>query len=168
MSVLKPMMSVVDSLLREHKDLLAVAERKKDILIKGDMEALGHIGREEVAFVHRIERLEAERLAAARLLALRAGVPAEAVKPDTLLRYAADQAEAAQVSLVIEDLRSTLDRLKQLNDLNKQLIEQSLTFIETTVSQFTESPQVPTYGQSGESNSPYERGGRTSFFDSKA
>jgi flagellar biosynthesis/type III secretory pathway chaperone len=159
------MLSLFEALLREHQGLLALAEQKKDILVKGDMEALNLLTRDEVGYIHRIERLEKERLEAVRLLAMRAGVSVDEVKPDTLLRFAENEEEAQRIRALVEELRDTLDRLKKLNDLNKQLIEQSLLFVQTTIELLTESPHVPTYGPS---HSPYDHGGRTSFFDSKA
>ena len=167
MSVLKTTLSVMESLEREHEGLLALAERKKDVLIRNDLDALAAIGKEEVAFVHRIERLEAERLAAGRLLALRTGVQAEQLTPDNLLPLAEGPEEAERLKGLTARLRDLLGRLKQTNDLNRKLIEQSLQFVQTTVEILTESPVVPTYGGSGETRNPYESG-RTSFFDSKA
>ncbi|MGB8956082.1 MAG: flagellar export chaperone FlgN, partial [Tumebacillaceae bacterium] len=66
-----------------------------------------------------------------------------------------------------DELRQVIGQLQALNDTNKKLIEQSLQFIRTSIEVLSESPQVPTYGGTGESNAPYASG-KTSYFDSKA
>lgn len=167
MSILKPLLSVVESMLREHEQLLALAKRKKDVLIKGDMQALNDMVKDETAFVHRIERLEAERLGAGRLIAIRLGIPVEQLTAEKVSALAETPEESDRMLQLTDGLRDVIAQLKQVNDLNKQLIEQSLQFVQNSIEVLTESPVVPTYGGRGETNSPYPSG-RTSYFDSKA
>lgn len=169
MSVLKPLFSVVESLLREHQQLLELAERKKGVLIQNDMEALNAIIQDEIAHIHRIERMETERQGAGRLLAVRAGIPAEQLTAERVAQFAESPAEQERMSRLTQDLRDVILKLKELNDLNQILIQQSLDLIQSTVEILTESPQVPTYGGSGETNAnnPYQQN-RVSYFDSKA
>ncbi|HEU4964907.1 MAG TPA: flagellar protein FlgN [Bacilli bacterium] len=167
MSLLKPLLSVVESLLHEHEQLLTLANRKKDILIKGDMQALNDLVKEELGCVQRVERLEGERLGAGRLLAARLGLAVDQLTAERVIALASDEAEATQMQALTERLRSTVNELQKQNDLNKQLIEQSLQFVRLSVDLLSESPLVPTYGGTGATNEPYSTG-KTSYFDSKA
>jgi prophage DNA circulation protein len=161
--------SVVESLLREHQQLLELAARKKEVLIQNDMAALNEIVQQEVGHVHRIERMEAERQGAGRLLSVRAGVPADQLTASKVAKLAETQEERQRMIQLTEELRAVIDKLKAANDLNKNLIELSLQFIESSIEVMTESPQVPTYGETGQAlnRNPYAQG-RTSYFDSKA
>src|SRR5690242_7869457 len=111
------MFSVVEALIREHEQLLSLAQRKKEVLIKGDMEALNVIVKEEVAFIHRIERLEAERMALGRLLAVRLQVSVEQVTASRLLELAVDAEEKQGIKALTDRLRNVFEELKSLNDL---------------------------------------------------
>ncbi|MGZ4107217.1 MAG: flagellar protein FlgN [Tumebacillaceae bacterium] len=167
MSALKPLLSVVEAILKEHQQLLELATRKKQVLIKGDMEALHLIVQEENQFVHRIERLEQERIGAGRLLAVRFGVPVTELTASKVVTMAESPEEAQRIQELTDTLRAVVAELKQLNDLNTQLIQQSLQFVRTSIEVLTEAPEVPTYGGNGQMNNPYVVA-KTSYFDSKA
>ncbi|PWK16189.1 FlgN protein [Tumebacillus permanentifrigoris] len=169
MSVLKPLFSVVEALLREHQQLLELATRKKDVLIQNDLEALNEIVQTEVAHIHRIERMELERQGAGRLLAVRAGVPADQLTAERVSQLAETPEERQRMTSLTDDLRTVILKLKDANDLNQILIQQSLNLIQSTVEVLTESPSVPNYGGSGQTlaNNPYQQS-RVSYFDSKA
>lgn len=169
MSILKSMFTVLDAIIGEHEQLLALAKRKKETLIKNNMGLLSEIVKEETAVAHRLERLESERLGASRLLALRLQTSPESLTASKLLTLAANEDEAVRMRAVTGRLKHLYDEVKGLNELNRQLIQQSLQFVTNSIEILSESPQVPTYGGTGEStNNPYQTGGRTSFFDSKA
>lgn len=166
MSVLKPLFTTVGALLREHEQLLTLAKRKKEVLIKGDIDALNEIVKGEAQIVQNIERLESDRMGAGRLLAIRLGIPLDELTASKI-SAASSPEDAKRMDELTDQLRNVITELKRLNDLNKLLIEQSLQFVRTSIELLTESPHVPTYGGSGETNNPYVNG-RTSYFDSKA
>jgi flagellar biosynthesis/type III secretory pathway chaperone len=166
-SVLKPLFAVVDAMLNVHQELLAIAQRKRDVLIRGDMEALNLIVKEENTLVFRVEKLEGERIAFGRLLAERIGVAPEQLTAARVAELAGDAEEKHRMTSLTDELRQVIGQLQALNDTNKKLIEQSLQFIRTSIEVLSESPQVPTYGDKGASNAPYASG-KTSYFDSKA
>ena len=166
-SVLKPLFAVVDAMLNTHQELLALAQRKRDVLIRGDMDALNLIVKEENTLVFRVEKLESERIAFGRLLAARIGVQPEQLTATRVAELAGDEEEKRRMEELSAQLRNVIGELQKINNTNKQLIEQSLQFIRTSIELLTESPQVPTYGGTGETNAPYAIG-RISYFDSKA
>nr|WP_236587704.1 flagellar protein FlgN [Tumebacillus amylolyticus] len=166
---MKPLFSVVEALLREHQQLLELAERKKKVLVENDMDSLNAIVQEETGHIHRIERLESERQGAGRLLAVRAGLRPDQLTAQRVAEFAETPEERARITQLTEKLRDVILKLKDLNDLNQMLIQQSLDFIQSTVEALTESPTVPQYGGTGQTlaNNPYQQG-RVSYFDSKA
>ncbi|MGB8955485.1 MAG: flagellar export chaperone FlgN, partial [Tumebacillaceae bacterium] len=93
MSVLKPLFAVVDAMLNVHQELLAIAQRKRDVLIRGDMEALNLIVKEENTLVFRVEKLEGERIAFGHLLAERIGVAPEQLTATRVAELAGDEEE---------------------------------------------------------------------------
>jgi flagellar biosynthesis/type III secretory pathway chaperone len=166
-SVLKPLFTTVEAMLHEHEQLLELSKRKKEVLIEGDMKALNEIVNQEAAHVHRIERLEAERMGAGRLLAARLGLPIEELTATRVSALANSPEEAERIVNLTDRLRAVVLELQSLNELNRKLIEQSLSFVRTSIEVLTESPQVPTYGAGGQAHAAYQQN-RTSLFDSKA
>ncbi|KEO84065.1 flagellar protein FlgN [Tumebacillus flagellatus] len=167
MSGLKPICNVIQSLLQEHEALLKLSQLKRDSLIKGDIETLNLLVQREMKHIPTIDRLEKERAGLVRLYALRVGASADDMTAEKLHELSKNDPEASTLQELTARLRKVLFDLKDLNEQNKLLLDQSMQLVDLTIELLTQSPSVPTYGDSGESNSPYQTG-RTSFFDSKA
>jgi len=167
MIVLKPLVHVLESMLSTHETLLELAKRKKRVLIQNDMSELNAIVKEEVTLAHQVEKLEGERSGMVRLLSLRLGLPAEELTARKVAALAGTPEERETIAQLNDQLLAVMTQLKEQNELNKQLIEQSLDFIRNSIDLLTESPIVPTYGDSGDTHAAYTTT-RTSFFDSKA
>jgi len=167
MIALKPMVAVLSAMLREHEALLDAAKRKKTALIGNDNAGLNGIVKQEVEHLHRIEKLEGERQGMSKLLAARLGLPVPELTVTKMSAIAGTPEEREEILRLSNALTAVIGELKERNELNKQLIEQSLDFVRGSIELLTESPQVPTYGDTGDTHAAYGNK-RTSFFDSKA
>ena len=135
---------------RTYLDILEIAERKTDCLIKNDMAALNKITEEEKISAERTTQLN--QLREKLLLAY----SQETNKEYKHLTIAAikEQVEG-QYKKPLEDihvkLRTVVEKLSFRNDMNRKLIENAIDTINFSI-QLIASPQpaVPLYGRSGQ------------------
>jgi flagellar biosynthesis/type III secretory pathway chaperone len=155
--------ALFEQLIEAHERLLALAREKKDILIRGDQQALTALTREEWTGIRQIETLEKERLSRVRALAQEKGLSEESLKASDLPHLFPDPSEYRRLKEQVERLARVVNELKQANDLNAQLLRQSLAFVQMTLDLLTEMPSAVQYQEKGMATA----GPRRSFFDAK-
>lgn len=106
-------------MLTLHKRLLELAYEKKQLLIRNDMAAFSALVKEEAKLVRQISQKETERLQGTVVL---------------------DDEEK-------EELRTVVFELKRKNELNAQLLEQSLRYITWHLDMLMPEADDFTYGQ---------------------
>lgn len=125
---------LVDTLKAEeeiYKELLPVSEKKTNIIIQNDLDALQEIVELEQLMIEKLNPLERKR---AEVIANVETVLNK--KPGTLnLKsmielFEKQPKEQRELSLLHDSLKTTINRLVEINDRNKSLIEQSLEMIE--------------------------------------
>jgi hypothetical protein len=139
-----------------HESLLVLARRKTEVLKKNDIEALSALLADEQKHLFAIRQLEERRR---RWLKERLG--------DETVTIAACQAmangeERQQLRECGDRLRAAVNALSEANELNRQLIEQSLQFV-TAMSE-TFAPTPSTYSRTQE----YAPSPDRPLFESKA
>jgi flagellar biosynthesis/type III secretory pathway chaperone len=118
------LISIMNKLLRLHKSLYELSVKKTDIVKKGDMEGLNLLLKDEQTHMAAIAKLEQER-----------SVEVKRILPsfeNPTLQDIADQAVLADKDLLLslkEELIEVINEIKARNELNQQLIHQSLQFI---------------------------------------
>ena len=119
----------LESLLTEHEALLDLAQQKKQVLVHGPMNIFSSLVTKEMQRVNRIKNLENERqqLLGESLKAM------EIQDPDLSMRewiqLLKDEVDRQIFMQLREQLRNKLVALKQINELNQQLIKQSLVYV---------------------------------------
>ncbi|WP_202079364.1 flagellar export chaperone FlgN [Caldalkalibacillus salinus] len=170
---------VLQQLLEAHQDLLKLANQKRLKLVEADVEQLQHIQKEESDVIKRISAIEAQRVQAVDQLLRTNGISRRA--EETTLTMLVELLSCAKSRRSIEgsealfsvgdQLQRVIQEVQSVNALNQQLIEDALSYAQTTLDYMTE-PQSPTYhkptsNQSGSqvqvASSPTQ-----SFFDTKA
>ncbi|WP_431019032.1 flagellar protein FlgN [Anoxybacillus sp. D401a] len=120
------MIVLMEKLLKLHRGLLQLAKQKTEAIKKSDIGALQDMMNKEQTYVMAIRQLESERM---RLLAhLR--------EEERTVRCYAKQLEETERATLLQlagDLSETIAQLKQQNELNMQLLQQSLQFIHFTL-----------------------------------
>jgi flagellar biosynthesis/type III secretory pathway chaperone len=147
------MTSLLERLLKSHEELLALGERKTDVLKLGDMKALDVLLKEEDLQVKKLQMIEKERLLKFANVTL----------GDVLEQAVLDEKE--NLIHLQEKLIAAYDALKGRNQLNQELLEQSLQYINMSLSMVQPENEPATY-KNPKSN-PYTSN-TTSIFDSKA
>ncbi|MCM3718468.1 flagellar protein FlgN [Fictibacillus phosphorivorans] len=147
------MTSILERLIKSHDDLLALGERKTDVLKLGDMKALDVLLKEEDLQVKKLQVIEKERMLKFANVTLR----------DILA-----QSEAREKEKLLNlqgKLVQTYDALKNRNELNQELLEHSLQYVNMSLSMVQPQSEPATY--SNPKTNPYTSQS-SSLFDSKA
>lgn len=145
-----------------HESLLENALKKTEVLKKGDVDSLQETMREEQKLTTAISMMENERQTAAQSFFKKSG-DGQITMADCI---AAATPEAAETLRAIqEQLVAVIDKLQEQNDLNKQLIYQSLQFVNMNLDLLQPEKEAATYGRP-DTRKQTKQG--KSFFDSKA
>jgi hypothetical protein len=110
------LIETLEKQLALHKSLLQLAHLKIDAIKKNDMDELNRIIREEQKHVGAITMLEKQRTS-------------ESNETVSQLLLSLPPQEKARVEAFRDELVHVLAQLKEVNELNFQLVEQSLQFV---------------------------------------
>lgn len=150
-----------------YEGLHALAIYKTDAVINKDIELLGQIVQREEDFVGRLGSLDAQRESVLKDIALVTGLRYETLTLTQLVEKMGRELEVSERLVELrEELLELVKQVKAQNDLNKELIEQSLEFVQFTVNAIksTQLTEVQVnYGRPGDMQE--ERA--VSFFDQK-
>lgn len=147
--------TTLEKLATLHDYLYELTVRKADIVKNNSLEDLQVLTIEEKKFTKAIYQLEQQRAALSG--------------DKTVLELAEEANEAERETLLQlrERLTNTIQNIHQQNELNQQLLNQSLQFITVTLNTLTQEPGAGTYEKSAnikKNNTTPTR----SMFDSKA
>lgn len=153
----QPLLKILEKLYKLHKSLHQLALEKTEVLKKGDMEALKNLMQNEQSHISAIQVIEKERV---KIISdLVPGQPNPTLS-DCLPLF--DASDKEKVSELQEKLTSQLLDLKTVNELNQQLLEQSLQLVSLNIDLIR--PQSPSnYSKDEEEDMP-----NLTIFDSKA
>ncbi|WP_100401655.1 flagellar protein FlgN [Bacillus sp. FJAT-42315] len=153
------LIDVLDTMNRLHEMLYTLAEKKTDIMKQNDMNGLDQLLKDEQKYVAAINTMEKER----QKLATALTGNADATITDC--QQVVHEQEKIKLQALKEQLVANVAKLKEQNELNQQLIYQSLQFVNMSMSLMRPQPEQPTYshptqGQNGQQ--------KRSMFDSQA
>lgn len=150
------LIAVLASDAEVYTDLLHLARRKKDLVVKGELAALEALLEVEQALVQRAGQLEGERLELAATLARGWGVPAESITLSCLK----ERCRPEQVSRLEEaerGLEGVLSELKEVNQENARLLRRALALIKYSLELLLPEEGAVVYGSRGERETPLAR-----------
>ncbi len=127
--------TVTEILNSEHdlyRDMLEISKSKKDVIVKGKVAELDKLVKLEQNMIFDIGQLERKREAEVAKLCATLGMNSSSINISELMKVLRPEQnrklEAAQ-----DKLRKVLAELKTVNDLNGQLIQQSLEYIDYSI-----------------------------------
>jgi len=130
-----------------HETLLALAEEKRDCIIRNDTARIDAILTEEITIVEEVRTIEAERIACAGALGRQLEL-GETPDLDSIL--AAIPEAAAPVVPIRQRLRNVLERLRERTRRNEDLLRASLRHIEQFFTVLAQArTTAPTYTRGG-------------------
>lgn len=114
-----------------YNKLLSLEEKKKDALIKNNIQEIELITAQEEVFILHVNRLEKERLMWAEQIGRELGKPPEEL---TLAEIVDHYPLLSKVSL---DLDQIVVKLKEVNEINSQLLQQAMKIVNFTFGMLT-------------------------------
>lgn len=152
-----PLMKILEKLLKLHKSLYQIAVEKTEVIKKGDLDALQTLLKNEQSHISAIQMVEKER---GKMIAEMLPDHLNPTLNDCIPFFESD--EKAKVMTLQGELVDLLTELKSVNELNQQLLEQSLQFVSLNIDLLL--PNNPT----NYSKEEVEEGPELHLFDSKA
>ncbi|MEC1410751.1 flagellar protein FlgN [Bacillus safensis] len=144
-----------------HEQLLKLSKDKTEMLKSNEIDALSEVLNLEQKYIQAISQLEEKRIE----------VTVQFLQSDqsptiTACIKKAEGTDQEELISLYEKLNDIMVELKDVNELNKQLIQQSLQFISLTFDLVNPNKENMNYGQNGlESSKPKQQ---RALFDSKA
>jgi FlgN protein len=151
--------NIMEKLLKLHHSFLQLSKEKTDILKKGDMDALQLLLRNEQKHISAISIIDKERQKTVAGL-----FPGQPNLTITECIPQLDASEQEKIVTVQEQLIVILEELKDLNQLNQQLIQQSLQFVNLQLDLLLPN-ELDNYSKEQAGQEPMPK---LSIFDSKA
>lgn len=160
---IEQIIELMDKLNMMHRSLLKLALQKTEVLKESNIEALNTTMKNEQMHIAAISKLEEQRQQAVAQFFEERTIQCDDATVSKLLEYA-DEKEKIKLVAKRDELLKTIDLLKEQNDLNQQLLFQSLQFVNLTLDLFQPQQEQMNYGASAGSRKPVKKG----QFDSKA
>ena len=142
-------MSNLEKTYRLNESLLQLSTKKTDILKKGDFDALNELTANEQKHIQAIEQLEKQREKLLSELVKTSGNPTVTLSDCLEL---VNDTEREKLNEFKEKLTQQLKELQNRNDLNEQLIQQSLQFIQVSLNLFRPQQEQITYAPPNKQN----------------
>ena len=156
----------MDKQLAVLNELLQLGEEKKQALIANDADEVTRIAGKENKCIKNSASLEQERINAVQsfFLSLGLSIPAS-ITISELVQYASKVEEKKALLATQERLVATAQKLQKLNELNQQLLRQSLEFINFSMDLYMGSEEEAVYKNPLQQHTGVAR---TGFYNFKA
>ncbi|MFO1444415.1 flagellar protein FlgN [Bacillus sp. Bva_UNVM-123] len=125
---LEKMKRNLEKLIEHQKDLYKIAVEKTDIIIRNDIETLQTILKQENKHIQIIQKLEAEIFKLGKEISEKKGIIDANLTLSTMIEYFPNEQRECLYELK-ESLAAQLLSLQQRNQLNQDMLEQSLQFV---------------------------------------
>ena len=153
----------LQALTRIHEELLEVSKRKTDIIKEGSIEKLQAILAEERKYIKVLEQAEQKRQKEVEKWYTDQQLPLEEMTITNMLHMLTDKQDQQVLENVTIQLTEAITELKQQEQLNQTLIQQSMQFVQLSLDMLSPTIQNMNYGKSKD-----REGAKRSVFDSKA
>lgn len=163
---LTPLLELLERLDDTHLQMLELAVLKKQSIMDNQIDSLIDLLNRESRLIKVIGQLEEQRAEAAYVFLQGVGIRSNLnLNLTELARLVFDPEDKARLLHIQQKLSGTLYRLKEANELNQKLIEQSLTFIDYSLDLLVGRPnQEITYHHPSDKGSSVTRPG---IFDAR-
>jgi len=146
------LVEVMGEQAERYNELLGLSLEEKDLLVKNDVEGLQKITNLKNLVITQNNRLERKRISLVDDIAEVMGSTEKDMPLKQLIELLDGQPEAEQLAEIGIRLRETLEKLQESNDLNKQLLESSLDYIEYSLNMIRSSvtPEIASFPDKGD------------------
>ncbi|KRF33992.1 flagellar protein FlgN [Paenibacillus sp. Soil787] len=157
----------MEELISLHDALLETSKEKTPVLVDNRVDRLNKIVLKESKLIKRIEEINQLRIQLIGEYLLSRGYrPDPRVKVSDLIKVIFKAEEKKSLTDIHERLSNKIKELKQVNELNQNLIEHSLSFIDYSINLLMNTPE-----QDAVYSNPHQQyyaSARSGWFDTKA
>lgn len=144
--------------------MLKLSKDKSEYIKVGDMDKLSKLLIHERKQVQAITQLENERQQMVEAVFASLHIDAEEKTVSELLQYIDDETEKSELEKIVTVLVELIVQLKDNEQLNKELLEQSMQFVQLSLEMFQPSTKNINYNEKSVGSETRKQ----SVFDSKA
>ncbi len=167
MASLDSLLGILNEIYHLYMEMIDLAKQKKQILINGKIDELSKLINLESNWVKKIGKLEEKRVHSIQAYLEESQYQTNEITMTELIDSIKSSAEKEQLIEVNKKLQASIEEIKQLNDLNTQLIEHSLDYISTSLEHIT-GPKTQSYTYSKPEAKTANITSSNGFFDKKA
>lgn len=159
----------LSEIIETNRQIYKLASQKKEVLIVGNIDALAKIVQQESELIKTMSLLEAGRQQLVNDVIQQYNVSqTETVRLADLLAHIPDSPDKEQLNQLYSDLNTLLSEVQSMNELNQQLIQNSLEFVNYSIELYTEVPEEQIYHKPVAQDTGAAHPQRRSIFDTKA
>lgn len=167
-SLIEELISVLEETTGCYESLLIVANNKKEVIIKGDVPSLQTLTDEEQGVAGRLLRLEKKRQQLIEDVCLVTNKDPGIMTISSLIDLLAGQkVEQEHLRHVSQRMMDVIDNVKKVNDINKNLIKESLDYVNFTMNALQSASAMPQGNAYQKKGGLYEHQSGRNFFDAK-
>lgn len=141
MTKMETLYDLLDNLIQLHRAMYTLASQKKDVLVKGKIDELVAITRQEQKLIKGVTAAETARQTVVKELSVEKGFALEEGTLAELIKLTTSAEEKVRLTSYRDELTRVVTELRNANDLNQQLLEQSLDFVNMTLDLITDTPE---------------------------
>lgn len=160
----KNLVQYMKVLISLHHSLNKLAVDKTEYVKKGDMQSLQDLLKEENKLISQVRKAESLLTSEAKTFLQHKGVEEEA-HLSNVLPYV-DENEQGEINQLRDQLLKEMMKLKEQNELNQDLLQQSLQFVEVSLDLL--QPDIEQFNYDRNEGTPQTNKPSRSIFDSKA
>ncbi len=150
-SLMDELLEVLEKEEAEYRLLVETSTRKKEVIIKADIQTLEEITGEEQEIAGRIKNMENKRISVMEDMANVLNRKPEELTVDVMIDILQKQPEEQErLATIRARLKDTLGRMKDINEQNQALINQALEMVEfdlSLVKSIRQAPETANYNR---------------------
>lgn len=162
-SLIKQLTQILNQENEIYDTLAKLSNNKTQIIVEGKVQDLDSIVKIEQSLVIKISKLEQQREQIVESMCTQLGIKPEEVTLTEILKLASND-ECVELKVCQEKMKTTLNGLKEKNEINSKLIKNSLEYIDFSLNMLTSIGTINNnYESTGETGDSKKR----SIFDVK-
>src|SRR5690625_399361 len=164
---IQPIIIIMNDLTDAHKQLLNLCEQKLSNIKNNNMEELSKVLNIERKYIQKIDQLETKRQKVIEEFISRHNIPVVEKTASQLLQHLKNSNERVILEKQIVKLIEVIVQLRAIEQLNEELLQQSMEFVQTSLDLFDLTIKNYNYNNHLSEQSSQSSKNR-SIFDSKA
>jgi flagellar biosynthesis/type III secretory pathway chaperone len=161
--MIEKLVNILEQEEKIYRDLHIISEKKRDLIINGKVPELDSLVRMEQALILNVGNHEDEREKIVEHIAVQLAIKPSEITLSSISKVAGDF-YGQRLKLCQDRLATTINALKNTNDLNSKLIKNSLEYIDFSINLLSSAESDNSkYGNDGQYGSSKKR----TFFDMK-